>query len=299
MMKQNTPRVSIGMPVFNGEKYLREAIESILNQTFTDFELIISDNASDDNTGEICQSYAKQDDRVRYVRSDVNLGGAWNYNRVFALSSAEYFKWAAHDDILEPTLLQSCVDVLDGNPEAVLCYSKTRIINENGDAVGAIKTDINLPYGEPYDRYRRFFQRFERVQNFQCNPIFGLIRSRALRGTRLIGPYQSSDQTLLAELVLHGQFIEIPEYLFARRDHNDRAMRKNPSSSEQATWFSPSNRGKRLFPQWRRFWEYLAGVSRAPLAWTEKAKCFALVIKTRQIRRLLKEPFISLHLYPK
>jgi glycosyltransferase involved in cell wall biosynthesis len=288
-MKRNTPRVSIGLPVFNGEAYLREAIDSILRQTFTDFELIISDNASVDKTSEICQSYAKQDERIHYFRNDRNLGGAWNYNHVFALASGQYFKWAAHDDILEPTLLERCVDILDGNREAVLCYSKTRIINERGDVIGVIKSDIHLPSRRPYDRYKEFFRRFRHVENFLCNPIFGLIRSRALRETPLIGPYQSSDQTLLAELALHGQFIEIPEYLFARRDHTDRAMLKNPSGSARAEWFSPANRGKRLFPHWTWFREYLRGVTRVPMPWTEKIKCCLLVIKTRRFKRLIGE----------
>jgi glycosyltransferase involved in cell wall biosynthesis len=288
MMKENTPRVSIGMPVFNGEAYLQEAIESILNQTFTHFELIISDNASDDKTPEICQRYAKQDDRIRYFRNDRNLGGAWNYNRVFALSSGQYFKWAAHDDVLEPTFLQSCVDVLDSNPEAALCYSRTRIINESGQVTGTVKTDINLPQRRPCDRYEEVFRRLKKVENFVCNPIFGLIRSHALGQTPLIGPYLASDQTLLAELALHGQFIEIPQYLFARRDHVKRAM-KSASASERAEWFSPANRGKRLFPHWTFFREYLRGVHRVHMPWTQKLKCYRVVITSTKFRRLLKE----------
>ena len=101
-MNRRKSRVSIGMPVFNGEKYLRESIESILDQTYQNFELIISDNASTDRTQEICLEYARKDNRISYYRNDKNLGGPRNYNRVFELSSAEYFKWAAYDDVLAP-----------------------------------------------------------------------------------------------------------------------------------------------------------------------------------------------------
>lgn len=288
-MEHKSPRVSIGLPVFNGEAYLGEAIDSILAQTFTDFELIISDNASDDGTPGICQSYVEADSRVRYFRNDRNLGGAWNYNQVFALSSGRYFKWAAHDDNLEPAFLQRCVDVLDAHPEITLCYPKTRIIDESGAVTGDIESDIHLPQESAYERCKAFFRRFQRVENFHCNPIFGLIRSDVLRQTALIGPYLRSDQILLAELALHGQFFEIPEFLFARRDHGERAMHTNTSSSGQAEWFSPANRGKKQYPRWTVFRENMRCVSRVPLPWKDKIRCYAVVIRTREFGRLLKE----------
>ena len=96
------PRVSVGIPVFNGERFLAETIESILAQTFKDFEIVISDNASTDRTEEICRSYAARDPRIRYNRNDTNRGAAWNHNRVFELARGEYFKWQSHDDFCAP-----------------------------------------------------------------------------------------------------------------------------------------------------------------------------------------------------
>jgi len=119
------PKVSIGLPVYNGENYLRNALESILDQTFRDFEVIISDNASTDRTGEICREYAAKDPRIRYCRNDRNLGAAGNFNRAFELSSGEYFKWAAHDDVIERDFLSSCVSVLDEDPSVVACFAMT------------------------------------------------------------------------------------------------------------------------------------------------------------------------------
>src|SRR4051794_3298661 len=93
------PKLSIGLPVYNGENFLAHAVDSILAQDFRDFELIISDNASTDRTAEICRGYAESDPRVRYVRFETNQGGSRNFCYVFELARGEYFKWAAHDDV--------------------------------------------------------------------------------------------------------------------------------------------------------------------------------------------------------
>jgi glycosyltransferase involved in cell wall biosynthesis len=130
VLRSGKSKVSIGLPVFNGENYLEAAVDSILAQTFKDFELIISDNASTDRTQEICQRYCGRDSRVRYFRSEQNHGAAWNFNRVFELASGEYFKWAAHDDMIAPDFLQKCVAVLDEDPTVVLCHSQVQFINE-------------------------------------------------------------------------------------------------------------------------------------------------------------------------
>ena len=114
------PRVTIGLPVYNGQNYLVETLESLLAQTYTDFELVISDNASTDRTEAICRQYAAGDARIRYYRNDENIGASANYNRAFELGRGEYFKWAAHDDLLAPTYLERCVEVLDANPDVVL-----------------------------------------------------------------------------------------------------------------------------------------------------------------------------------
>ncbi len=135
--REKRPRVSIGMPVFNGEKFLAEAIESILAQSFRDFELIISDNASSDRTEEMCRAFAARDERIRYFRQPVNQGAAWNHNFVFNQSSAGYFKWQCHDDLCDPTFIEKCVAVLDREPLAALCYSQFLRIDELGRPLAA------------------------------------------------------------------------------------------------------------------------------------------------------------------
>src|SRR5246127_3969247 len=129
------PLVSVGLFVYNGERYIEETLDSILNQTFTDFELIISDNASTDRTGEIAEAYAKRDDRIRYHRSEKNMGAGWNARRVYELATGKYFKQAAVDDMLEPDFLRQCIEALESDPTYVLAHSKTKVVDENGHFV--------------------------------------------------------------------------------------------------------------------------------------------------------------------
>src|SRR6266567_2589360 len=129
---QSAPLLSIGLFVFNGERFLGETLDSILNQTFTDFELIISDNASTDRTAEISQAYARRDSRIRYYRGEKNMGPGWNVRRVYELATGKYFKWAAADDLMEPDLLRRCVEVLESDPECVVAYARTMQVDENG-----------------------------------------------------------------------------------------------------------------------------------------------------------------------
>jgi glycosyltransferase involved in cell wall biosynthesis len=272
MTRKNSPRVSIGMPIFNGEDYAAEAFDSLLQQTFSDFELIVSDNASTDRTEEICRAYAARDQRIRYFRSETNLGAAKNYNRVFSLSSGEYFKWAAHDDLCAPAVLERCVEVLDREEAVVLCYARSLLIDEQGEIMGSYADGLDLRSPDPLKRYGKFLKR-----QGLYHPIFGVIRSSALRETALIGNYHSSDRVLLAELILHGEFCELPDELFFRRIHPLISTTAHPSDSERTAWFDPERRGKVIFPRWRRLIEYLKGIMRAPLSWPQRAMCYILV----------------------
>lgn len=267
------PKVSIGLPVYNGDKFIEEAINSILNQTFDDFELIISDNASTDRTQEICESYASNDGRIQYYRNKRNHGAAWNYNRVFELSKGEYFKWASHDDMCAPTYLERCVKVLEQKPSVVLCYSKTVIIDEHGSYVNKYYDDLNLASPEAHDRLRSYLFR----SAGECNAVFGVIRSSCLKKTSLIGNYNGSDMILLAHLALVGKFYEIPEELFFRRDHPRTSLRANTSDSEIAAWFDPAKRGKIVLPQCRWSYEYFRCIMLADLRIIDRVCYFALV----------------------
>jgi glycosyltransferase involved in cell wall biosynthesis len=280
-------RVGIGLPVRNGERYLEQAIASLLEQTLTDFELVISDNCSTDGTEEICRAAAANDERVRYERSTANRGGAWNFNHVFGLTSSEYFKWAAYDDACEPTFVERCVAALDAVPEAALAYPRTRFIDEESRLVHDHDDHLALEQPSPHDRLRALVTALG-----YANPIYGLIRSDALRKTRLHGAYPSSDYVLLCELALAGTFIEIPQPLFLRRLHPEMSRSVNPSAAEAAVWFRPQAQPRYRAESWRLFVEHLNGIARAPLPPLERLRCgvaFAEVGGRRYAHHLVRE----------
>lgn len=175
--------VTVGMPVYNGDRFLRAALESILAQTHEDFALFISDNGSTDDTQEICRHFASRDERISYERHEQNLGAAWNYNRVFLVSGGAYFKWAAADDLLAPTCLERCVETLSNAPDSVvIVYPKTRIVDASGMVVGDWDDELDVRSTRPSWRFNRV------VRNFVLgNPVFGLARRDALERTQLHG----------------------------------------------------------------------------------------------------------------
>jgi glycosyltransferase involved in cell wall biosynthesis len=271
-MNSNPPCVSIGMPVFNGEAFLAVALDAILTQTFTDFELIISDNASIDRTEEICRTYAAQDSRIHYYRSPQNFGAAWNFNHVFQLARGQYFKWAAHDDLLAPTALQRCVESLDRDSSTVLCASQVGCINWKGETI-PLKCD-------PHDRALDAEQPSRRLQGillqtFWCYEIFGLIRASALRKTPPMGNHYGSDRVILATLVLQGRFAEIPETLLLRRFHLKQST-SIQSAKEREQWLTGATQPKTRLLE-RQSVRCLKAVLKADLDWSERLRCLAIL----------------------
>lgn len=227
------PKVSIGLAVFNGEKYLKKSIESILAQTFTDFELIISDNASTDRTEEICRDYAARDPRIRYHRNQTNLGGVENANLTLRMSKGEYFRLMAHDDIMEPTLIEKSVDILDRDLSVVLCCSYVATIDENGKNLYVVKGNL-ASSGKVSNRF------LELTKPHNGEAIYSLIRNCALSKTGLFPDHPEPDLTFLLGISLYGQFYTIPEVLFHRRTHPEQASRSN--IYEKVRWGNPVNR---------------------------------------------------------
>ena len=279
-MKCENPRVSIGLPVYNGARFLRTTIESILKQTFEDFELIIADNASNDTTEEICREYAAKDRRIRYYRNPENIGAAPNYNRVFQLSKGEYFKWAAHDDVCAPELIENCVQVLDSNPDVVLCHPMTKVIDDNGNLLQK-DDELYVKWANENIKLRTdSVKAQERFRDLACCPhscyqVFGLIRASVLKTTPLIDSYGCADKVLLARLGLLGRFYEVPKHLFFLRRHSTQSINIHAQSVHLfSIWFDPSNRGKIIFPRWRNFFEYFAAIKQVPLPWLDKLACY-------------------------
>lgn len=262
--------LSVGLAVYNGEDYLEQAIQSILGQTFKDFELILSDNASTDRTAEICEEYAKRDPRIRYVRHSVNIGGANNENSTFGLARGKYFRLAAHDDICEPLLFERCIEALEAQPDVVLCYSQCIEIDDNGRR-GEMISRNHASSPDPVKR----FEAIALARDF-CEESYGIIRSDVLARTRLQQNYTGSDRTLLSELGLYGRFYEVREPLFLKRFH-----KKNRYTDWRArmAWFSSDFEGKITLPFWIQFFDYIETIRRVPLSRKDKWRCYLAMVK--------------------
>lgn len=267
------PRVSIGLPVYNGEVFLAETLNSILSQTFQDFELIICDNASTDQTQEICRKFARQDERIRYYRNEANLGAAKNFNRVFSLARGEYFKWSAHDDLCAPEFLARCVEVLDNDPTVVLCYTRVGTIDREGKPLPNGEVPLRAVSFEAKDRF------YDILQAHMCYEIFGLIRKSALLQTELMGNYAHGDGVLLAWLGLLGRFYEVSECLFYSRRHALQAGSRMSNRYMWTEWFDPKMKGRIVLPYWQMFFAYLRGIHRVPMKIRERWRCYWLMIR--------------------
>ena len=256
---QSIPAVTIGLPVYNGDEYLGPAVDSILAQTFQDFRLIISDNASTDRTEAICRDYADRDPRVVYSRNEANIGGDANFNRVFTLADTPFFRWAAHDDVMAPTYLEKTMAVLVSDPGVAQCHCITVLVDEAGNEIRYC--DLHLTGLDSPSAARRF--RAFVLHRHMCTDIFGVFRTDALRGTSLHAPFGGSDRALLAEVALRGRFVRVPEPLFFNRDHPNRYQRAViVDKAKQAAWHRPQDAKPRRMDRVTLYASYWRAVAR-------------------------------------
>ena len=290
MVGELNPKVSVGIPVYNGATFLSETIDCLLAQSYQDFEVVISDNASTDSTEEICRSYMARDSRVRYERQAINQGAPWNYNRVFELARGSYFRWAAHDDLCSRTFLARCVEVLDFNPSIVWCQSRVGVIDRLGHPVDTSGCDLSgaaevliLEDGQhpkllDNNAMRFAHQRFRSVLlgNTACFDIYGLIRSNVLREMSLWKPCFGWEKVLLSGLSLRGKCAEIPEELFYFRIHEEACSAKE-TLEEESAWSNPGESKSKLngMVRFQLFKGHLRNVFEAPIGFWSRASCLA------------------------
>ncbi|TLU74409.1 glycosyltransferase family 2 protein [Lichenicoccus roseus] len=272
------PLVSIGLPVFNGEAYVSDAIRSILTQTMADLELVICDNCSTDATQAICEAFAKADARVRYVRNPRNLGAGPNYDRCFHLARGTYFKWAAHDDMMAPDYLERAVAALEADPAAVLCTVGIREIGPDGETLRVFANEF------PGVTSRSAAARFGGLihTRHQCEDFFGLYRRSALIGSGLHDNYSGSDRVLLAEMALRGPWVSAPEPLFLHREHDKRYTRAVllVDPRQAALWQDTSGRARQRNTMfhwgiYRRYWKLVNKSVASPVA---RLGCYAQLV---------------------
>lgn len=264
------PLVSIGLPVRNGATYLAEAVESILAQTYRNLELIICDNASSDATAELCAAFALLDPRVLYIRNDHDLGGAANHNRTVELARGRYFRWAAHDDLVEPTLVERCVEVLESDPGAVLCHTDVVHI----DARGVELDLVSRNHGADADPVRRFAEVIE-ARDF-CEETYAVVRTDVFRATGLQREYTGSDRTLMGELALRGRFATVSQPLFRKRLH---PANEYVDWRTRMVWFGEHYRGRVALPFWMQWRHLLDVVGRVPLSSGDRRRALGVVAR--------------------
>jgi glycosyltransferase involved in cell wall biosynthesis len=257
------------MPVYNGERFLRRTLDSLLAQDYENFELIISDNASQDNTRGICLEYAARDKRIRYCPNDTNLGMRRNFNRAFQLSSGEYFMWAGDHDLWDRSFISTCLEVLTRDPHVVLCCGHTVAIDGDGKVLGSEPHPVDTRRLPPPERFRRVIRDMA-----WYTPIYGLIRADALRRTHLFRNTRGPDIVVLCELSLIGEFHCVPKVLFwynwfPDEEHRRRTLR------QFLPVFDPDNRRKpliMLFPTCTMVYHLLSVVKNSNLRLAVKAK---------------------------
>jgi glycosyltransferase involved in cell wall biosynthesis len=218
-LSENNFKVSIGLPVYNGEDFLKYAIDSLLSQTFRDFELIISDNASTDTTPKICQEYVLRDKRIRYIRQNKNMGALWNFNFVLKQSNKEYFIWVSSDDKLHPEFLQKNIDILEKNKNVVCSI---------GDVI--YSDVINYEFKSNNDTKKTFRQRYVKstygtyeskvrtyLKFFQASMIYGLYRRDKLQKSITTNKiFLAFDLSIILNVLKYGDFHVINENLLHR-----------------------------------------------------------------------------------
>ncbi len=290
------PTVTIGIPVYNGANYLKQALDSVLAQSYTDFEVVITDNASTDATEEICQIYARRDSRIRYFRSDINRGATWNFNRAFKLSRGSYFKWLAHDDMMATDFLKECVAALDNNPGVVLSYSKVRMIDSEGGPIEDYGISLAVGSSDVKQRVRDIMLAWH-----LCYEVFGLIRVSVLRKTPLMGDYGHADGVLLARLAMMGRFQEAPQVLLFLRRHAEQSMAVygleggGNDYHSYTTWFDPLKANHIVYPEWRILYEYYKSIWQYPLNWKDRFAFHYYIIRwvRQNIRHLVRDVFLG------
>jgi len=270
-----SPLITIGLPVYNSERYLKQSLDSLLAQTYADFVLIISDNASTDGTGEICRQYAANDRRVIYTRNDVNIGNPRNFNRVAGLASTRYLKWSTADDYWAPSFLERALEIMERDTTLALCYPQAVIVDADGANPQNYDDVMHLVQEDPAERFMTVVERIELAHQH-----LGLMRLSCLRQTHLLGLHTGSDINLLAELTLYGKIYELPERLFFRRFHKDSGSWKRGDKAHEARRYHGSDRkDAAALTRWRSHRDFFTAVRSSPLPLGSKLRLYKFLAR--------------------
>jgi glycosyltransferase involved in cell wall biosynthesis len=260
------PKISIGMPAYNSGATIRASIESLLGQSFGDFELIVSDNASTDATRDIVESLAQQDCRIRYVCHPENIGANLNYSSVARAARGEYFKWASSSDWCARTFLARCLISLEQNDDAVLAAPRTRLFAGDLTTATDYMHDIEILDSSALARV------VELTSNLRLNnAVNGVIRMEALRHTRLIDLFYGADVVLMGHLAMLGKIIRVDEFLYYRRMEVATAT----ALQDPVAWRKhhyPELSARVLFQSWKQWFGWMRACMATPMSVTERTQ---------------------------
>jgi glycosyltransferase involved in cell wall biosynthesis len=298
------PILTVGMPVYNAARFLAKSLDSILRQTFADFQLLVSDNSSTDDTEAICREYASRDQRIRYFRNEKNMGAGWNFRRVYSMATGKYYKQAAHDDFCEPAFFEACIDALERDPGLTVAHPKTCVVDANGEFIEDYECPMRTDDDDPIVRFADLL-----LVGHRCYQIFGIHRMSSLQRLRPLGSFAHADRILLAQLGMAGRFFEVPERLFISTRHEGQSvwtmptrtgsksfrLTRNPGSLPNLEWWDPSRSKAITFPEWNSFGQYCQSIRNSPLTPSQKVRAYGLMARwaAKYRRRLMGDVVLA------
>jgi len=284
-MKNLSPSVTFGVPVYNGEKFVAEALESLLAQSYSDFEIVISDNASTDGTESICRGFVNRDERVRYVRQSVNRGSVSNFNCLVGMARGKFFKWAAADDLCRPNYLEAVVPLLESSPGVVWCHSQSgkvdqagRVLGDDDAAAEYLSHSLSAGFPRPHHDSKQRYLRYKGVVlgSSWCADTYGLIRMSTLTKTKLMPACYGSEKVLMGELALWGVYLEAPETLFFQRVHAS-ASGSMANKAQQEEYALARPKRKFSLTRFGLFWGHICAIRNVPMSFSDRTKCYGVI----------------------
>jgi glycosyltransferase involved in cell wall biosynthesis len=255
------PLVTIGVPVYNGERFLEATLDCLLAQTYRNIEIIVSDNASTDGTAAICARYAQRDRRVQHARTEINVGASGNIRRLAGMLRGEYFKLSNADDLVEPEFVARCVEVLESDPTVALVCTLSRLIDMDDRQLRNYQDDMHICESSPVDRFLRILARIRLTNSIQGVGRADILRELFLRH----GSYDGADMVMLAAISARGGIHQIQQVMFDRRMHEWSASAKCGDHRATQEYLDPATSGAVPAYLTRIACGYVAEGFRAPL----------------------------------
>ena len=282
-MSESTPPplVTIALPVFNEARHIDEALHSLRAQDYPRLEIIVCDNASDDDTVAICRKHADADPRIRIEVASANVGASANFQRAFEFAKGDFFMWASGHDLWSPSLVSECTALLLKHPGASLAYASCDWIGDDGDV-------LDIHSGWTDTRSMAPASRFFTIFWGNMHPVLGVMRSESLRACGPLLPVVGGDLLLLSDLALRGDFLHAPHSRWCRREVRIETSYQDKLKRYSSPKFGITrSRVGRAFPLLALPWELAKRVARAPMPAVDRCLMLAALLPSLALRYLV------------